>query len=129
MTVEQREAFMKGFSATAFALIGFFFTLAAGTQVNAGDCIKNQDGNVVCGEGQCATDQNGKVFCAKAGGGAMRDQFGDVKCGVGNCATDESGQMKCSRKAGGGAMTDSNGKVKCLGGCQVASQRLCEVAR
>jgi hypothetical protein len=68
-------------------LIGCFLTLAACTQVNAaGDCIKNQDGNVVCGKGQCATDQYGKVFCAKEGGGAMRDQYGDVKCGVGYCA-------------------------------------------
>ena len=70
---------------TAF-LICCLLTLAAGTPVNAADCIKNQDGNVVCGQGQCATDQYGKVFCAKEGGGAMRDQDGKVKCGVGYCA-------------------------------------------
>jgi hypothetical protein len=83
----------------------------------------------VCGEGQCATDQYGKVFCAKAGGGAIRDQYGDVRCGVGQCATDDLGQIKCSMKAGGGATTSSNGKVKCLGGCQSASQRHCDLAR
>jgi len=120
---------MKSFSAGAFAIIGCFLTMAASTQVNAGDCIKNQDGNVVCGKGQCATDQYGKVLCSKEGGGAMRDQHRDVKCGVGYCATDDLGQLKCSAKPGGGAATDSNGKVKCLGGCQNARQQLCEAAR
>ena len=90
-------------------LIGCFLALAAGTQVNAGDCLKDDHGNVVCGKGQCALDQHGKVFCAKEGGGAMRDQSGDVKCGVGYCATDDLGQLKCSAKPGGGAATDSNG--------------------
>jgi len=59
----------------------------------------------------------------------MGDQFGDVKWGVGYCATDDLGQIKCSRNPGGGAATDSYGKVKCLGGCQSATQQLCEVAR
>ena len=46
-----------------------FIILAAaiGTEANAGDCIKDQHGNVVCGEGQCAADQYGMVFCASAG--------------------------------------------------------------
>ena len=83
---------MKNFAAFAFALIACFLTLSASAQVNAGNCIKNPDGNVVCGEGQCATDQYGKVFCARAGGGAMRDQNGNVKCGVGFCATDDVGK-------------------------------------
>ena len=120
---------MRNFFAGAFALVGCFVTLAADAQVNGANCIKNAEGNVVCGEGQCATDQYGKVFCAKAGGGAMRDQNGNVKCGVGYCATDDLGEMKCSKKPGGSAATDSNGKVKCLGGCQSARQQLCEVAR
>ena len=111
-------------------LIGCFLVFAASTQVNAaGDCIKNMDGNVVCGEGQCVTDQYGKVLCAKAGGGAMRDQYGDVKCGVGYCATDQQGHLKCSTKPGGSATTDLNGKVKCLGGCQNATAQRCAVAR
>ncbi|MEO8344622.1 MAG: hypothetical protein ABI607_02905 [Betaproteobacteria bacterium] len=37
-------------------LIACALALAACTQTKAGDCIKNQDGNVVCGEGQCAVD-------------------------------------------------------------------------
>ena len=110
-------------------IIGCVLLVAATAANAAGDCIKNQDGDVVCGKGQCAIDQYGKVFCAKAGGGAMKDSYGDVKCGVGLCATDDLGQIKCSQKAGGGAATDSYGKVKCLGGCQSASPRLCEIAR
>ena len=120
---------MKGFSARALAVFGCFLLLAAGTEVKAGDCITNQDGKVVCGEGQCAADQHGKVFCAKAGGGAMKDRDGHVKCGVGYCASDDMGQMKCSTKPGGGAETNSNGKVKCLGGCQNARAQLCAAGR
>ena len=41
------------------------------TAVEAGDCVKDQYGSVVCGKGQCATDQFGKVLCARDGGGAM----------------------------------------------------------
>jgi len=109
-------------------LVGCFMLLAA-AGTNAADCIRNQDGAVVCGKGQCAIDQYGKVFCAKEGGGAMSDQYGNVKCGVGYCATDDLGEIHCSRQPGGGATTDSYGKVKCLGGCQSAAQQRCEVAR
>jgi len=55
-----------------------------GTEVNAGDCIKEQHGNVVCGEGQCASDQYGMVFSARAGGGAAVDPNGKVNC-LGTC--------------------------------------------
>ena len=97
--------------------------------VSAGDCVKDPNGNVVCGKGQCAMDQYGKVLCAKEGGGAMRDRYGNVKCGLGSCATDGFGEIKCSSQPGGGAAVDSNGKVKCLGGCQDASAQLCEAGR
>ena len=100
-----------------------------GTEVNAGDCIKDQHGNVVCGEGQCASDQYGMVFCAKAGGGAIRDRYGVVKCGAGYCATDDEGQVKCSSQPGGGAAVDSNGTVNCLGTCQDAMPEFCAPAR
>ena len=99
------------------------------TEVNAGDCIKDQHGNVVCGEGQCASDQYGMVFCARAGGGAIRDRYGVVKCGVGYCAADDEGQVKCSSQPGGGAAVDSNGTVNCLGTCQDAMPELCAPAR
>lgn len=109
-------------------LVVCFLTLAGATQVHAADCVKNQEGNVVCGKGQCATDQYGKVLCAREGGGAKKDQYGNVRCGVGYCATDDLGQLKCSTKPGGGAATDSYGKVQCLGGCQDATPQRCESA-
>src|SRR6266508_2592792 len=88
---------IEGSSMKNRLLIGCFLILAANAQVDAaGDCIKNQYGDVVCGKGQCATDQYGKVFCAKEGGGAMKDRYGNVKCGVGYCATDDLGEMQCS---------------------------------
>src|SRR5215831_4976745 len=77
-----------------------------GMDVNAGDCLKDPNGNVVCGKGQCAMDQYGKVLCAKEGGGAVRDRYGNVKCGLGSCATDDLGQVKCSSQPGGGATVD-----------------------
>ena len=110
-------------------VIAYFVGLALVTEVAAQNCVKNQDGNVVCGTGQCAADQYGKVFCAREGGGAMRDQYGDVKCGVGYCAKDDAGEVRCSTRPGGGAATDSNGRVKCLGGCQRGTQQLCEGPR
>ena len=82
-------------------VVGAWLLLALIAPADAGDCIKDQYGNVVCGGGQCATDQYGKVLCAKAGGGAVKDRFGVVKCGIGFCATDDNGQVKCSTQAGG----------------------------
>jgi opacity protein-like surface antigen len=109
-------------------LVGCFLALAALSSASAADCIKNQNGDVVCGKGQCAIDQYGKVFCAKEGGGALKDQYGNVKCGLGYCAVDDMGQVQCSTQPGGSAATDSYGKVKCLGSCQAASQQFCEAA-
>ena len=109
-------------------LVGCLLVLAT-AGAYAADCLRNQDGAVVCGKGQCAIDQYGKVFCAKEGGGAVRDQYGNVKCGVGYCATDDVGEIRCSRQPGGAATSDAYGKVKCLGGCQPGTQQRCEVPR
>ena len=103
--------------------------LASTAAAGAGECIKDQYGNVVCGAGQCAVDQYAKVRCAKAGGGAIRDRNGVVKCGVGMCATDDEGRVKCSAQPGGGAALDSYGNVKCLGACQNGTEQRCELAR
>ena len=103
--------------------------LIAGSDVIAADCVRDSYGNVVCGKGQCAPDQYGKVFCAKEGGGAVKDRNGTVKCGVGYCAPDMSGEIICSVRPGGNALSDSSGKVQCLGGCQPATERLCEAPR
>lgn len=110
-------------------LLAAALTLLLTTQVDAGDCIKDQYGNVVCGKGQCATDQYGKVLCAKEGGGAIRDRDGDVKCGLGFCAVDDGGKVRCSTQPGGSAAMDSYGKVKCLGACQDGTRQRCEAAR
>jgi len=110
-------------------VVGCFLILAFAAEAEAGDCVKDQYGYVVCGKGQCATDQYGKVLCAREGGGAIRDRNGVVKCGVGFCAVDDSGNVKCSTQPGGGAATDSFGKVKCLGDCQDGTPQRCEAAR
>jgi hypothetical protein len=47
------------------------------TEVNAGDCIKDQQGNVVCGEGQ-------EKCSSQPGGGAAVDSNGKVNC-LGTC--------------------------------------------
>jgi len=109
--------------------LGCLLILAYSTLVDAGDCVKDQYGNVVCGRGQCATDQYGKVFCAREGGGALKDRYGVVRCGVGMCASDDGGRIWCSTQAGGGAAMDSYGKVKCLGACQDGTEQRCEAAR
>lgn len=97
--------------------------------VQAGDCIRNTNGNVVCGKGQCMMDPYGKVFCAREGGGALREQYGTVVCGIGYCAPDDRGRIKCSTRPGGGAAMDTNGKVQCFEECHDASPRFCEEAR
>jgi len=111
------------------AIVFLSALLFASAAVDAAECIKNQDGDVVCGKGQCAIDQYGKVFCAKAGGGAIRDQYGNVQCGIGYCAKNDTGDVHCSRTPGGGAEIDSYGNVKCAGGCQRGTQQRCQVAR
>jgi hypothetical protein len=93
------------------------------------DCVADQYGRTVCGEGQCATDVYGKVFCADAGGGAIRDKFGKVLCGRGSCAKDYLEQVWCSKEPGGGAAVDTFGKVKCLGGCEPGSSASCREGR
>ena len=63
---------MKSFSSGLFVLMVCLVSLTVSTQILAGDCVKNQDGNAVCGEGQCAVDQYGKVSVCQ--GGRRRDE-------------------------------------------------------
>jgi hypothetical protein len=113
---------------TRLALACAFATLVA-CPVLAGDCIRDTNGNVVCGRGQCMMDPYGKVSCAREGGGAVREQYGAVVCGIGYCAVDDMGRVWCSTKPGGGAAMDTNGKVQCLDACHEASAQYCERAR
>jgi hypothetical protein len=110
-------------------MLGCYLVFAFTAAVRAGDCIKDQYGNVVCGKGQCATDQYGVVLCAKEGGGALRDRNGVVRCGLGMCATDDEGRVRCSTQPGGGAALDSYGQVKCLGACENGTEQRCERPR
>lgn len=102
--------------------------LAYSFSANA-DCVNNQNGNVVCGNGQCEQDQYGKVFCAKPGGGAIKDLYANVLCGVGYCEKDILGQVWCSKVPGGSAAADSYGKVKCFGGCEAGTSDRCQEAK
>lgn len=102
----------------------FIFSLFATPEVNA-NCIRDQDGRVVCGGGQCERDRYGKVFCAQPGGGAMKDRYGVVVCGIGYCERNRDGDVYCSLTRGGGAALNSYGEVKCLNGCHAASDELC----
>jgi hypothetical protein len=119
MLNDLKEARMKIAAAILLALAVF------SPGANA-DCVKDQYGKVVCGNGQCETDSYRKVYCAKVGGGAVKDKYGSVKCGVGNCARDSYLEVWCSTEPGGGAAVDLYGKVKCLGGCTEGSADLCE---
>jgi hypothetical protein len=93
------------------------------------NCIRDQDGRVVCGGGQCERDSHGRVYCAQPGGGAMKGRYGQVLCGIGYCARNRDGEVWCSTRRGGGAAVDSYGRVKCLDGCHPASSDYCEAGR
>lgn len=106
-------------------LFAFIITVAAPLETSA-NCIRDQDGRVVCGGGQCERDRYGVVHCAQPGGGAMKGRYGEVLCGLGYCARNREGEVWCSRVRGGGAALDSYGEVKCLGSCHIGSEELCE---
>ncbi len=110
---------MKYLILLVFSLIIFPLAVQA-------DCVINQSGEVVCGEGQCSPDQYGQVRCAKAGGGAIKDVYGNVQCGIGYCASDDQGTVWCSRVPGGSSEKDPNGKVKCFGECMLGSTAFCQ---
>ena len=101
-------------------------TLGVISPVFAGDCVRDNFGNVYCGRGNCSMDANGKLRCSKTGGGLIRDQYGNLLCGVGYCAADDTGRMLCSTISGGNVARDSYGKVTCEGGCHDAQAQLCE---
>ena len=75
----------------------------------------------------CAMDRTGTVYCSRfAGGGAELGRDGAVVCGRGECARNKFGQFECSTKIGGGAARNRWGLVRCLSGCEIASESLCE---
>ncbi len=75
----------------------------------------------------CTMDRTGTVYCSRfAGGGAELSREGTGVCGRGECARNKFGQFECSMEVGGGAARNRWGLVRCLGGCEVASDKLCE---
>ena len=102
----------------------FLSVLIVPISANA-DCIKDEQGKMVCGKGQCETDRYKTIFCADTGGGAVRDRYDNVQCGVGACVRDNQDQVWCSKEPGGTATLDSSGKAKCAVGCEPGSKKLC----
>jgi len=51
--------------------------------VTHADCLKNRDGEVMCGKGACEQDRKGEVLCTELGGGIVEDNNGDLYCGTG----------------------------------------------
>lgn len=91
------------------------------------NCMRENFGDTICGQGPCSNDRNGRVYCAADRyGTAVRDEQGEVVCGVGRCVQDIiSGKIMCSRQPGGDAVRTLDG-VSCLGGCEPATPAYCE---
>lgn len=78
----------------------------------------------------CKENSIGIIQCSKyPSGGAEVNQFGTVVCGKGECKQNSLGIVYCSTIQGGGAAVSNLGIVKCLGGCEQASQFMCEQGR
>lgn len=117
----------RGRLRSAMTVILFLALLLAASA--GAECIRNRNGETVCGPGKCDTDSYGKVFCAEAGGGVLKDRYGNVQCGVGYCARDSREEVWCSKEPGGSAAIDSYGNVRCLGGCQAGSAKYCRAGQ
>jgi hypothetical protein len=114
--------------AIAFAMKSFYSAILVVSVLITtayADCVKNRDGNVMCGEGSCIKDRGGKVYCTGLGGGIQADNSDKIYCGIGECVIDGSEIVWCSVIQGGGAATDSHEKVKCYGGCERGKRELC----
>ena len=76
-------------------LLILFSALSLYTVSVEANCLKNINGEVVCGKGECIRDRYGKVHCASAGGGALKDGYGQVQCGIGFCKRDRYKVVWC----------------------------------
>lgn len=79
---------------------------------------------------RCAKDEQGNVFCSRFSGG---DAFIDLRtknvvCGKGHCLVDynKQGSISCARTANGVAAYDKKAAVVCSGGCEPATNAMCE---
>jgi hypothetical protein len=91
------------------------------------DCMLASNGQVYCGAGRCQINNAGAVSCSNYfDGGAEVNSLGRVVCGRGLCVKGRSGSVYCSIEEDGGAATNQGGQVKCYGGCEPASESMCE---
>jgi len=97
-------------------------------QIAFAACEKDRFGVVYCGRGACAKDLTGNVFCSKYQfGQAFLKENGTVVCGKGQCVESVKFQdYYCSVVEAGGANRDRLGEPKCYGGCEKASELMCE---
>ena len=91
------------------------------------ECMKDYKGRTFCGHGPCAKDIKGEVYCAPhRDGTATRDDHGKVVCAMGSCQKGAFGGIYCAVEPGGDALRNSGGGIECFGGCELASEKLCE---
>ena len=112
-------------------LVGPTIIVAAGLVLASGvanaDCMKNRQGEVICGKGRCQRDGRGAVLCsAFPRGSAVRTSDGRTVCGKGRCVTTSKGTVFCSTEREGGALIDINGVARCQGDCERALVDYCE---
>ena len=94
------------------------------------DCLQASNCQVFCCAGTCQLSDSGIVHCSiyRFGGAEVNSQ-GRVECGRGLCLQSSSGSVLCSVEEDGGAAIDVSGQVKCYGGCEPASESMCESIR
>jgi len=105
------------------------FILLVGTPpIALAACETDRSGVVYCGRGACQQDLAGNVFCSKYQfGQAHLDKHGNVVCGKGQCVESvKFNDFYCSAVEAGGANRDRLGEPKCYGGCEKASESMCE---
>lgn len=84
------------------------------------------EGSNDIGLGGCAGNIMGTIICAPPFGGIAANTMGTFMCGRGQCVKNIMGTVFCSSVQGGGAALNVLGTPMCTGGCELATQSLCE---
>ena len=74
----------------------------------------------------CINDVVGQLVCSPPGGSIAKDATGRPVCGLGQCLKSALSQYVCSSQPGGYAALDVVRRIVCTGGCQPASESLCQ---
>ena len=91
------------------------------------ECLSNSRGDQICGAGACAIDRKGEVSCAaNPAGSVILNDAGEVVCGLGECLKGPYGGIYCAIEPGGKTSLSARGEIECVGGCEVATNQLCE---